>query len=86
MAVFSVTFWHLIEYIKNLIATKESTVTVNLIIAPWMCIAAGLFLLCIPIQLFCFYVDIHSVVTWKRDRNDDIKAGAEAKEERGDLL
>jgi len=86
VAVFSVTFWHLIEYIKNLIATKESTVTVNLIIAPWMCIAAGLFLLCIPIQLFCFYVDIHSVVTWKRDRNDDIKAGAEAKEERGDLL
>ena len=86
MGVFVMTFWHLIEYIENLIATKESTVTVNLLIAPWMCVAAGLLLLCIPVQVFCFYVDIHTVVNWKRDRASGTAAGAEEKEERGDLL
>jgi TRAP-type C4-dicarboxylate transport system permease small subunit len=82
--VFVVMFWHLLEYIENLIATKEATWTVNIPLAPWVSVATGLIVLCIPIQAFYFFVDIKSAITgtWDQDR----LAGTEGAAERGDLL
>ncbi|MBW1861238.1 MAG: TRAP transporter small permease [Deltaproteobacteria bacterium] len=86
LGVFIVMFWQLLEYINNLIATKESTWTVNIPLAPWVAVATGLIVLCIPIQAFYFFIDIKSAITWNRDQDQDAPAGTEKAAERRDLL
>lgn len=87
-SVFIVMFWQLMEYISNLIATKEATWTVNIPLAPWITVATGLIFLCIPIQAVYFFIDIKSVITWNQNQKQEhsSESGTEKASERGDLL
>ena len=86
LGVFIVMFWQLLEYISNLIATKEATSTVNISLAPWVIVATGLLVLCIPIQAFCFFIDMKSAITWNRKQDKDTEDDTEKASKREDLL